>query len=398
MGAASNRRAFMKRWLWISFALGAQGAQNPPPVTVGDVMLANDTRDPVLQGQAMERVFQAGRAAIPAVLEFIEKKGNNALTLVFTQRLSSLADPRVEDLLARLFEDRRFYWRPAATWGLAELAPARYLHLFRRALDDHLWAVRQAGLLGLDVLLDRESIPKIRELLGDEFFPVRAQAARTLAALGDESGLPVLVAALRDTTQWFDIDYGQLAREDAFNFLRRHTGLDFGFRAWEASDKREASVRAWEAWAEKRWPDWKERVPKTAWPKADKSRYVFGLELRSCQLGDFFFRIDDADTIVLGSFNLERSKLSPNEVRRIREAIGELDDVDPYQTYGRSGCDFEKYYVLAEDGHTDTPCFYVGGRPKNFDKMVALFAEVLGTHFGEAARAAYEKRSALFRE
>jgi hypothetical protein len=367
-------------------------------IQVGDVILANDMKDPLLQGQAFEKIFSAGNAAVGPILEFVEKKGANALILQFTQRFSEFKDPRMEDLLAKLIDDKLFFWRPAATWALAELAPRRYLELFRRSLGDHLWGVRQAAILGLDQLEDRDSIPAIKPLLADDIHAVRSQAARTLAAFGDESGLPVLVAALRDTTHWFDIDYGQLAREDAFNFLRRYSGMDFGFRPWESADQREKPLAHWEAWIASKFSDWKERVPKTAWPRPDTSEYLFGFELRSCQKGDFFFRVTTDGVLVLGYFNLVREKLDPGQLRAFKEAWKPAWEIDPFQTYGRSGCDFEKYYLRAEDGHYETPCFFVQGRPGRLDGFIKSIREILRSRFGDGTASELQERAELFRE
>lgn len=367
-------------------------------ITVGDVMLANDMKDPLLQGQAFEKVFNGGERSVEPILQYVKDKGPNKLILQFTQNLSRFSDPRIEELLATLVQDKVFFWRPAATWALAELAPKRYLNLFREGLADHLWGVRQAAVLGLEALDDRGSIAQIKKLLGDDIYAVRSQAAKTLAAFEDASGLPVLVAALRDTTHWFDIDYGQLAREDAFNFLRRFTGKDFGFRAWESADQREKPCRHWEAWAEKTYGDWKALVPATAWPKPDDAEYLFGFELRSCQKGDFFFRITTDGFVVLGYFNLVKYKLDDEDVKKFKEAWKPLWDVDPFQTYGRSGCDFEKHYLRAEDGHFETPCFYVEGRPAKLDGVVKFLKELLKAKIGDGAAFELEDRAKLFRE
>jgi hypothetical protein len=380
------------RILLLAFVLGQD------EVKVGDVALANDMKDPLLQGQAFEKVFGKGKGTVEAVLQFVKNKGHNGLILQFTQSLSRLRDPRIEELLAELIDDKKFFWRPAATWALAELVPKRYLDVFRHGLDDHLWGVRQAAILGLEALEDRESIAAIKKLLGDDIYAVRSQAARTLMAFGDESGLPVLVAALRDTTHWFDIDYGQLAREDAFNFLRRSTGMDFGFRAWESADQREASCKQWESWVEKKFKDWRERVPPTAWPKPDTAEYAFGFELRSCQKGDFFFRVTTDGTLVLGYFNLVSQKLEPEQFQKFKEALQPLTQVDPFQTYGRSGCDFEKYYLRAEDGHYETPCFYVDGRMAKLDGFIKAARELIKAKFGDGVAAEFSDRTSLFRE
>lgn len=374
-------------------------AQDGTSVTYGDVELANDLRQPQLQGQAMDKVFAARGAAMPAILEFVQRKGPNALILRFTERLGEIRDPRNAALLASLTRNKDFFWRPAAACALAEQATPEYRDFFREMLSDRLWGVRRGAILGLEALDDRESIPLIRNLLGDTVFDVRAQAAKSLAEMGDESGLPVLVAALRDTTRWFDIDYGQFARETAFNFLKKYTGLDFGFKAWEPATQREPSVKKWEEWMEGRQPGWRDRVPETARPEPDTTEYLFGFELRSCQKGDYFFRIDAAGAIVLGYFNLVRKPLKDTEMQTFRRRMNEIGKaINPLETPGQPGCDFEKYYLLTSEGGYETPMVYRLGRPADLDAFILLCRDLIREHFGEGEAREFDERARLFRE
>jgi hypothetical protein len=381
------------------WAIMLAAAQDGASVTYGDVELANDIRQPQLQGQAMDKVFAAGAAAVPAIVEFVDRKGPNALILRFTERMGEIRSARNAQLLADLARNRDFFWRPAATWALAEQATADYRELFRKLLSDSLWGVRRAAIVGLETLDDRESIPAIRKLLADTVFDVRAQAAKSLAEMEDESGLPVLVAALRDTTQWFDIDYGQFARETAFNFLKKYTGLDYGFKAWEPAAQREPSVKKWEEWIEGRQPGWRARVPDTARAEPDAAEYLFGFELRSCQKGDYFFRIDASGTIVLGYFNLVRKRLQPGELETFKGRMAQIGKaIHPLETPGQPGCDFEKYYLLTSEGGYETPMVYRLGRPADLDGFIKHCRDLIRDHYGEGEAREFDERARLFRE
>ena len=72
-------------------------------------------------------------------------------------------------------------------------------------------------------------------------------------------------------------------------------------------------------------PDWKERVPEKARVRAEKVEYAFGYELRSCQLGDFFLRIEEGGRVVFGYFNLERATPAPQSHVRVCEEHREVD-------------------------------------------------------------------------
>ena len=79
-----------------------------------DVELANDTRKPPVMGQAIEKLVKAGAEAVPAILNFVEVKGRNAMSLPFADSLGEFKDERVAALCASLVQDANFFWRPAA--------------------------------------------------------------------------------------------------------------------------------------------------------------------------------------------------------------------------------------------------------------------------------------------
>ena len=362
-----------------------------------EVAYANDPEKLQFQVQAIERLKKRGAEAVPALLAFVEKKGVNALTLGCTELFGDIPDARLADLCARLVKDKNFYWRPSAARALAEQKSAAHRDLLRTLLTDRLWGVRAAVVLGLGSLSDKESIEAIRKALNDETYDVRAQAAKTLFGFGDESGLPVLVAALRSEAAWFDIDYGQIAREDASKFLAKIARDDFGYKGWDPADKREPGAKRFEEWLTARMADWKDRLPPNARPVADAATYAFGFELRSCRSGDYFFRIDSKNNFVVGYFNLARAPLTAEERAEFDRQIVALRAVDRTAPYGRGGCDFEQYYLPADGGRFEKLWIGLGGRPAEMDGFIRHCHGLIQRKFGVAEAAEFKERTAPFR-
>ncbi|HZN61825.1 MAG TPA: HEAT repeat domain-containing protein [Planctomycetota bacterium] len=362
-----------------------------------EVAYANDPEKLNFQVQAIKRLKDRGAEAVPALLAFVEKRGVNALSLGCTELFGDIPDSRLAALCAKLVEDKNFYWRPAATRALADQKSSAHRDLLRRGLADRLWGVRAAAALGLGALDDRDSTEALRKALNDETYDVRAQAAKTLFGFGDESGLPVLVASLRSEAEWFDIDYGQIAREDACNFLKKITKDDFGFKAWEPVDKRAPGLKRWEEWIAARIPDWKDRVPSRARPVADAAEYAFGFELRSCRSGDYFFRIDSKNNFVVGYFNLARAALTAEERSAFDRQLDAVKGVDRSAPYGRGGCDFEQYYLASGPGKFEKLWIGLGGRPPEMDGFIRHCSGLIQAKFGAAEAAEFKERTVPFR-
>jgi hypothetical protein len=380
------------------FAFAAWAAlQEPASKVEQEVEYANDPEKLAYQVPALERLKKRGAEAVPALLAFVEKKGANALSLGCTELFAEIPDPRLADLCARLVEKKDFYWRPAATRALAEQKSEKHKDLLRRAMGDRLWGVRAAAVAGLERLNDRDSAPAMRKALNDETYEVRAQAAKTLHGFGDDAGLPVLVAALRSEAAWFDIDYGQIAREDASKFLAKLSGDDFGFKGWDPVDKRAPGLKRWEEWIAAKMPDWKDRIPPNARPVADAAEYAFGFELRSCRSGDYFFRIDARNNFVVGYFNLARAPLTDEERAAFDRALGAVRKVDRTVPYGQGGCDFEQYYPRADGGRFEKLWIGVGGRPPELDGFIRHCHQLIQAKFGVPEAAEFKERTTPFR-
>ncbi len=363
-----------------------------------EVEFANAKDKPQLHLQAVRRLKERDAGAVAdEVVKFVSARGHNALSIAFTEALGHVKDPRITKLLRALVNDADFFWRPAAMRALAEHGDRQHLEELRQGLSDRLWGCRAATVYALEKVGDRESMPRIRELLNDEVYDVRAQAAKTLHAFGDESGLPVLVEALRADMRWFDIDYGQLAREDAWNFLKKLTGDDFGYKPWEGEAARAPGLRKFEQWIAARMPGWKDRVPERARVRPEKAEYVFGFELRSCQRGDFFFRVDREGNLVLGYFNLQQAKLAPEELKAFHDALEKVKAVDRSLPYGQGGCDFEQYYLRAGE-RFEKLWIGVKGRPLEVEPFIRTVQAIVKARFGEGTAEEFRETSRLFRQ
>ena len=362
-----------------------------------EIEVANSKEKPQLHVQAMRRLKDRGGPAVAEEIgKFVAKHGHNSLSIAFTEGLGSLKDARITALLRELAGDKDFFWRPTAFRALAEQGDSASRDLFRAALGDRLWGCRAASIAALEKLDDRESAARIKELLGDDVYDVRAQAAKTLHAFGDSSGLPVLVEALRANTVWFDIDYGQIAREDAWNFLKKIAKDDFGYKPWETAEERAPGLAKAEAWIAKTIPDWHDRVPEKARVRAATVEYLFGFERRSCQRGDFFFRLDREGNLVLGYFTLEKAKLTDDELKAFQTALDKVRKVDRSVPYGQGGCDFEQYYLRSGD-HFEKLWIGLQGRPAGVEPFVRMIPDLLRKKFGERAVEEFSASTDLFR-
>jgi hypothetical protein len=362
-----------------------------------EIEVANAKEKPQLHVQAVRRLRDRGGPAVAAEIgKFVSAHGHNSLSIAFTEGLGSLKDDRITELLRELARDKDFFWRPTAFRALAELGDRASRDLFRTALGDRLWGCRAASIAALEKLDDRESMPRIKELLGDDVYDVRAQAARTLHAFGDSSGLPVLVEALRANTVWFDIDYGQIAREDAWNFLKKIAKDDFGYKPWETAEERAPGLARAEAWIARTIPDWRDRVPEKARVRASAVEYAFGFERRSCQRGDFFFRLDQEGNLVLGYFTLEKAKLGEDEQKAFKAALDKVRSIDRTVPYGQGGCDFEQYYLRAGD-HFEKLWIGLQGRPAAAEPFVRLILDLVRKKFGARAAEEFQQSTDLFR-
>jgi hypothetical protein len=88
------------------------------------------------------------------------------------------------------------------------------------------------------------SIDYVVQLLDDPQWGVRAIALRMLMAYG--RGCPAAVSALVQVIG--DNAMNAAVRADAEGVLRKWTGNDYDYHAWETPERRRVAVRAWKQW------------------------------------------------------------------------------------------------------------------------------------------------------
>lgn len=370
-----------------------------PGVVAREVENANSLLRPQLQQQAIERLKGRGGSEVAeAVLAFVEKKGRGSLTFRFIEALGSLKDERIVKLLRDLAVDDKFAGRLIAIRALTEQGDRALLGTFRKGLRHQSFRVRAAMAEALGMMGDQESIPEMRGLLNDESCDVRSQAAEALYAMGDASGLPVLVEALGIEAKWFDeADYGQLAREEAFRFLRTLTGDDFGFKPWDSEDERAPGKARFDQWMARKDPAWKEKIPPNARRRPATSDYRFGYEALSCKVGTCFLRIGQDWTLTIGNLNLVKVKLSDPEIERLKKALQKALLAEKDVFYGEFGCDFEKFYLKVGNGFEVTRVGLVG-RPDFLDPLAKILEDVVPPHLDADSLQEFKSLLSLFRK
>ncbi|MHC4597544.1 MAG: HEAT repeat domain-containing protein [Planctomycetota bacterium] len=81
---------------------------------------------------------------------------------------------------------------------------------------------------------------KLAPLLKDPVFEVALEAASVMAEKGRKDGIPILIKALRHENQSI--------RGGAIRILQSVTKVYFGYHAGDPKDRREFSIKKWEAW------------------------------------------------------------------------------------------------------------------------------------------------------
>jgi HEAT repeat protein len=355
--------------------------------------------NPYMSAQASKALETHGVAALSEVEAFVARRSIYALSAPVVTWLGALDDPRARALLLRVALDRDFPWRPYAVRALAVRPLPQDRAAFLQLLSDRLAPVREAAALGLgaagtpaeasDALLERRSL---QVALADPSFDVRAGAAEALRARGDASGTGRMVKDLALTRRFFDLDFGEIARRRAWAFVVAAAGdkiLATGYDPGAPAIARDAALPAVHDALGIRADDPASRQA------ADAEDVIFGLEVRSCRRGDAFIRLTAGGEIVAGQYDLRRAKVAAATWEEMRKALEAVRTVPPLPLYGRPGCDFERYYLLDEEGLRKIT---VGpeGRPPAARRLSALILEALGAGFGSDAAAEHLERIAPY--
>lgn len=120
-------------------------------------------------------------------------------------------------------------------------------HALIEALDDTDTTTRSSAANILGRGRDRRVIPYLQKKVNDSDVRMRFEVARALLRLGDWSNMPILIAGLRDSSE-----YVRALCNDA---LKTSTQVDFGFVSSATESEREPKVQKWESWWQARSKD-----------------------------------------------------------------------------------------------------------------------------------------------
>lgn len=248
---------------------------------------------------AARKVATGGAAAVPAICEFAQKNGRNAVPAALVEAIADDAglDARVIDLLRTWAGDRDFYWRASAMRGLALRAPKlpepakKQLHeFFVPYWDDSAWLMRTYARFGGWLLGDpnskqlAEPDPRARvklkmlELQHDKELPPLQQLLDALADertfQGDPWGPRLAAEANKALKTWLGESYPELEGGDA----------DGGIRAVLAAAKQKSGQNL--------------KLPQ---PQKDPAtQFAGGIEILSCKWGDEFVQWTAAGEVHIG--------------------------------------------------------------------------------------------------
>ena len=174
---------------------------------------------------------------------------------------------------------------------------------------------------------------------------MRRTAAIQLDRWGERGALAWLLEDLRRTDRYFDQEPGKLARFEAVRELGRILRGVSGYRPDRdpASEENVAALKELERQCRELAGDaWPEELPRVARAGPGSEGAVFGLELRSCYVGELYLAWTADDVLLVGTGNPERVALAAGTTERLQQRFrAAVDQVEP--SYGSPGCDLEVF-------------------------------------------------------
>jgi hypothetical protein len=377
--------------VWASAVL----AQTPAEITDDKlreaVRLACEGRI-TIRRQAAERALQGGERIVPMVRAYAQASGRNRLSPSLVRGLGQIGTDGAHELLLEWLADASFFWRPEAIRALGEQARDGDWPLLHGLADDEAPVTRRAALDALAHYRDKAREQFVNGL-ADADARVRIAAARALCTVNDDRGLPVLVEALRLDHEFFGDPLGLRARSEAFEVVRAIAGEGFGFQPEGDAGPRHAAVQRFETWARERLGD-DYRLPEAARVVPDLASYACGVELRTCNLGEMWVRLETADRIAVGVERPERIVIRAKLAAAIRELAARTPDGGS-RVFGQVLCDYERLSGLgAERNHGVQAA--PGQRPADWAALPEAFAAALAEAGREDLAAALRARAKVF--
>lgn len=296
--------------------------------------------------------------------------------------LGAFADADLRTRLWAAVDDADFPWRPYAARGLASTAVPTESERFAKMLLDTIAPVRAAGVEAYRVLDQREAAPLLRLRLSDTDDRVRRMTADLLVAWGQNDALYWLLEELGRRDTFFDRPTGLQGRYQSLRLLEEHLGDVAGYDAGLAPEA-EANLIALsllEARVAERCTGDRPELPDVARAGVPTPHSRFGLELRSCRLGEHYLRWTADDVLLVGQGRPDRVQLPPGTVARLSESgAAHLSQVEDRRFFGAPGCDMEQFLWRAEVGG-DTSVWIISKGPETVED---LRPEALGQFYAE---------------
>ena len=350
----------------------------------------------VIRPQAAHRIVRfwqdsdsAQRTAITARL--LAESGETTASLAqlgsaLIEMLGAFADTQLRDRLWAAVDDADFPWRPYAARGLASSAVSAESERFAKMLLDTIAPVRAAGVEAYRVLDLRDHSQFLRLRLSDTDDRVRRTAADLLAHWGQADALYWLLEELGRQDTFFDRPTGLQARYQSLVLIERHLGDAAGYDA-DLPPQAQANLtalRVLEQRVAEHAAGERPELPEVARAGVPTPRSRFGLELRSCRLGEHYLRWTADDVLLVGQGRPARVQLPPGTVARLSQSgAAHLSELQDRRFFGAPGCDMEHFLWRAEVGG-DTSVWIVSKGPEAVENLRPkalgrFYAELLAT-------------------
>ncbi len=186
---------------------------------------------------AAKKVAGGGGAAVPAIREFAQKNGRNAIPQAIVEEIADDAglDAPVLELLREWTTDRDFYWRASAMRGLALRAPkltnlakdvAGLKELFESHRHDAAWLMRTHARFG-EALLDIAYEMPLHESDSRARVRLAALLLEHRAKQDDLPSLQPLIDALADERTFQGDPWGKRLADSANKALKIWLGDEY---------------------------------------------------------------------------------------------------------------------------------------------------------------------------
>lgn len=138
--------------------------------------------------------------AIDALLNFVVIKAEDwRIKIRAIGLLGEIADPRVSDVLVKIFNDPSLNEEcPAIKWNTA-IALGKNFNKGSRAVDSLIGAlnhnnlfIREAAIQSLGIIGDSRAVPFLIPALNDKSFAIKFSAIKALGNIGDPQAIPFL--------------------------------------------------------------------------------------------------------------------------------------------------------------------------------------------------------------